>query len=82
VANETKRVNVLRLRYKAAFDAYWAIAKRNSHLLKKGGQPSDQELAAEERAAADLQTARNELIASPERLCSPNIRAQAGDRRP
>jgi hypothetical protein len=69
--NETKRVNVLRLRYKAAFDAYWAIAKRNAQLLKLGRQPSAEEVADEDRAAADLRAARNELIVSPERL-GPN----------
>jgi hypothetical protein len=64
VGNETKAINVARLRYKAAFDAYWAIAKRNADLVKNGGKPSDQERANEERAALDLQTARDELTNS------------------
>ena len=62
--NETKEINVARLRYKAAFDAYWAIAKRNAELIKNGGHPSEQERADEASAAVDLKTARDELTAS------------------
>jgi hypothetical protein len=68
VVDETRQINVRRLRYKAAFDKYWAIAKRNAELIKNGGQPSEEEVADEERAAKDLQTARDELTASTSRL--------------
>lgn len=68
LVSETNRFNILRLRYKAAFDAYRAIANRNSERLNNGGKLSEQERAEEERAAAELQTARDRLMASTSRL--------------
>ena len=62
--NETKEINVARLRYKAAFDAYWTIAKRNAELIKNGGHLTTLERSDEERAAVDLKAARDELTAS------------------
>jgi hypothetical protein len=49
--SETNRFNVLRLRYKLAFDACKAIAVRNA---KNRGPISDQERAEEIRAADEL----------------------------
>jgi hypothetical protein len=66
--SETNRFNVLRLRYKAAFDAYAAIANRNADIVRNGGSPSAEERAEEERAAADLQAVRDKLMASTARL--------------
>jgi hypothetical protein len=68
--NETNRFNVLRLRYKAAFDACKAIAIRNTKVLRSGGTISDQEHAEEIRAAEELQRASDELMASTSRLGS------------
>jgi hypothetical protein len=62
--NETKEINVARLRYKAAFDTYWAIAKRNAELIKNGGHLTNLERGDEERAAVDLKAARDELTTS------------------
>ena len=52
------------MRYRAAFDAYWAIAKRNAELIKGRGHLSEQERVDEERAAVDLKAARDELTTS------------------
>ena len=65
---ETNRFNVLRLRYKAAFDAYQVTAARNAAVLNRGGALSAQERADEEHAAANLETARDELMTSTARL--------------
>lgn len=68
VVNKTGSFNITRLRYKAAFDAYWTIASRHSTLLKSGGQLSKQQLAEQERAAAELKVARNDMNAAASRL--------------
>jgi len=62
--SETNRFNVLRLRYKAAFDAFRSIATRNGERANSGAEPSEQDRAAEERAAAALKKARDDLIAA------------------
>jgi hypothetical protein len=64
--HETNRL--LRLRYKAAFDACKAIAVRNAKTLSSGGTISDQQRAEEIRAAEELQESSDELIASTSRL--------------
>jgi hypothetical protein len=66
--SETNRCNVLRLRYKMAFDAAKAIAIRNAKLMSNGGTLSEQERAEEIRAAEELQHASDELMASTSRL--------------
>ena len=66
--SDTSRFNILRLRYKAAFDAYQTIATRNAAVLNNGGKLSDQDHTEEERAACDLETARDGLMASTARL--------------
>jgi hypothetical protein len=66
--NDTSRFNILRLRYKAAFDAYQTIAARNAAVLNNGGKLSVQDRTDEERATCDLETARDELMASTARL--------------
>jgi hypothetical protein len=64
VVNETNRFNVLRLRYKAAFDAFRSIATRNGESATSGVEPSEQDLATEQRAAAELKKARANLVAA------------------
>ena len=59
---DTARLNVLRMRYKLAYDAHRNIVTRNEERRTKGEVPPHEDLAAEERAAADLQTARENLI--------------------
>jgi len=66
--NDTSRFNILRLRYKAAFDAYQALANRNAQLLINGRTLSEQQRVEEERAAADLQSIRDQLMASTSRF--------------
>jgi hypothetical protein len=65
---DTSRFNVLRLRYKAAFDACRAIANRNAQVLTDGGVLSEQQIAEEDRAAAELEKVRGQLMASTARL--------------
>ena len=62
--SETNRFNVLRLRYKAAFDAFRCIVTRNGEQATSGIEPSAQDLADEERAAAALKKARDDLMAA------------------
>ena len=62
--SETNRFNVLRLRYKAAFDALRAIATRNGECATSGVEPSAQDLADEQRAVAELKKARDDLMAA------------------
>ena len=62
--SETNRFNELRLRYKAPFDAFRSIATRNGERANSGTEPSEQDLAAEERAAAALKKARDDLMAA------------------
>ena len=62
--SETNRFNVLRLRYKAAFDAFKSVATRNGERATSGSEPSAQDLADEERAAAALKKARDDLMAA------------------
>jgi hypothetical protein len=70
VVSETSRFNVLRLRYKAAFDACKAIAIRNTEALSNGGTISDDERAEELRAAEELQRASDAIMTSTARLGS------------
>jgi hypothetical protein len=66
--SQTNRFNVLRLRYKAAFDACKAIAIRNAETLSSGGTISEHERAEEIRAAEELEESSDELMASTARL--------------
>jgi hypothetical protein len=61
---ETGRFNLLRLRYRAHWDAHRAIAQANATLLFEGKQPSDEQLAAEREAAEALKQANDELLAA------------------
>jgi hypothetical protein len=65
--SETSRFNVLGLRYKAAFDACRAIANRNAQVLIDGGVLSEQQIAEEDHAAAELEKVRAQLMASTAR---------------
>jgi hypothetical protein len=66
--SDTNVFNVLRLRYKVAFDSYRAISTRNAELLRNGGELSEQARADEDRAAAALKEARDELMAATARI--------------
>lgn len=55
---------VLRLRYRACWDAYQALAYENAELFSSGRKPSDEQLLAEKEAAAAVQKAREDLLAA------------------
>lgn len=60
----TSRFNILRLRYKSAFDAYRAIVNRHAEVLSAGHALSDEQRLDEQRAAAELDSLRDELRAA------------------
>lgn len=62
--DETNRFNTLRLRYRAAFDAYRTIATRHAEALSFGRGLSREEQMAEERAAAALEKVREAIKAA------------------
>ena len=64
----TGRFNTLRLRYKAIFDAAAAVARRNSGVLKNGGQLTEEQRSDEERAIENLEAARQALLEATSRL--------------
>ena len=64
VVDDTSRFNIVRLRYRAAFDAYQTISARNAETVSKGGEPSEQDLVAERTAADDLNKARDAMMAA------------------
>ncbi len=67
IVTETGVYRVLRLRYRACWDAYQAIAFDNAELLKKGAKLSDEQLFTERAAAAAVQKARDDLMAAVSR---------------
>lgn len=68
VVNQTGSFNITRLRYKAALDAYSTITRRHAALTNRGGLLSEQQRAEEQRAAAALRVARDEMNAAASRL--------------
>ena len=68
VMGETGRFNILRLRYRARWDAYQRISRANAALRQTGQQPSAEELAAEQEAEEALAKARDDLLAAIRRL--------------
>jgi hypothetical protein len=68
VVNKTGSFNITRLRYKAAFDAYQAVAKRHAAITNTGAALSEQQRAEEQRAADELRIAREEMNAAASRL--------------
>ena len=68
VVDDTSRFSVVRLRYRAAFDAYQNISARNAETVSKGGAPSEQDLVAERTAATELNEARDAMMAARARL--------------
>lgn len=60
-------VDLLTVRYEAAFDAHQSILDRNSYAILNGSKPSDQSELDEERAFEALQRARHALLVAAER---------------
>jgi hypothetical protein len=62
--NSASRLDWLKVRYRALWDAHQSIAQQNAGLLKAGVQPTAEQLVSEQRAAEDLRVARQELLAA------------------
>lgn len=62
--NDSRRVEMLRAKYRSEWDAHQIIADHNARLVQAGKQPSNEQLINEQRAAEAVQLARNELLAT------------------
>jgi hypothetical protein len=65
---DTRRFGALRARYRVRWDAHQIIADNNARLLQAGKQPTNEQLANEQRAAESVRLARNELLGAITRL--------------
>jgi hypothetical protein len=61
--DKARRVEMLRARYRALWDAHQVIADKNARLLQAGKAPSNEQLIDEQRSAEAVQLARKELLA-------------------
>lgn len=61
--NDSRRVEMLRAKYRSEWDAHQLIADHNARLVQAGKQPTNEQLINEQRAAEAVQLARNELMA-------------------
>jgi hypothetical protein len=66
--SDTQRFEWLRTEYRQRWDAYQVLAYQNAELAHAGQPPSSVQLAAEKRAAAAVERARDELLAAVSRL--------------
>ena len=55
---------MLRVKYRATWDAHQLIADHNARLVQAGKQPSNEQLINEQRAAEAVALARNDLVAA------------------
>ena len=62
--NESRRVEMLRAKYRSEWDAHQIIADHNARLVQAGKHPSNEQLINEQRAAEAVQLARSELLTS------------------
>jgi hypothetical protein len=62
--NDSRRVEMLRAKYRSEWDAHQIIADHNARLVQAGKQPTNEQLINEQRAAEAVQLARNELMAT------------------
>jgi hypothetical protein len=60
--NESRRVEMLRAKYRSEWDAHQIIADHNARLAQAGKQPSNEQLINEQRAAEAVKLARDELM--------------------
>jgi hypothetical protein len=61
---KTESFETLRARYRSRWDAHQVVADHNARLSQAGGQPSNEQLINEQRAAEAVTLARNELLAA------------------
>jgi hypothetical protein len=66
--SDPRRFDALRASYRILWDAHQAVAHRNAALLRAGKELSTEQLADEQRAAASVAAARDELLAAISRL--------------
>jgi hypothetical protein len=64
---DTKRIEMLRAKYRSLWDTHQVIADHNARLAKSGNQPSNEQLINEQRAAEAVAFARDELLAATAR---------------
>ena len=62
--NESRRIEMLRAKYRSQWDAHQVIADHNARLVQVGKQPSNEHLINEQRAAEAVAFARDELLAA------------------
>ncbi len=62
--NDTRRIEMLRAKYRSEWDAHQIIADHNARLVQAGKHPSNEQLINEQRAAEAVQLALDELMAS------------------
>jgi hypothetical protein len=66
--SDTQHFEWLRSEYRKRWDAHQVLAYRNAERAHAGQPPSPVQLADEERAAAAVERARDELLAAGSRL--------------
>jgi hypothetical protein len=62
--NDSRRLDMLRAKYRSEWDAHQIIADHNARLVQAGKQPSNEQLINEQRAAEAVKLARDELMAT------------------
>jgi hypothetical protein len=60
--NDTHQFDELRSQYRARWDAHQALAHKNAELRQNGRQPSNEQVAEEQRAASAVAEARDALL--------------------
>jgi hypothetical protein len=62
--NGTRRIDMLRSKYRSLWDTHQILADHNARQMQVGKQPSNEQLINEQRAAEAVQLARAELLAA------------------
>ena len=60
--NTTKNTLAASAKYRAAWDAYQIISRRNLDIVRQGGVPSKEELQEEKQAGKAVELAREDLL--------------------
>jgi hypothetical protein len=60
--NDSRRLEMLRAKYRSEWDAHQIIADHNARLVQAGKQPSNEQLINEQRAAEAVKLVRDELM--------------------
>ena len=62
--SDTKRIEMLRARYRQLWDACQVLVHQNTTLVRTGRQPTNEQLINEQRAATAVSLVRDELLAA------------------